>query len=414
MNSLYSLYKNALFWNIQSALVYKLLLITHQTFLFYITPQELFGHAGTLFASLFFLISITNFGFDYSLISLFSRQYTDKKNISIVRFLIYKIISSCIVAGIIWYAYHTLHISYLSFLFQKLSPWVMYTYLSLYITENTKKTLALHADLSFQNKQHFFVEIGSLLGYICTVWGIYFYTQTIDLPILIVPFSVWSLIECILLFWFVSTTISQTKTGHAVSILSDQPLNYINQMFKTLYSTNSLFMIVSWQYGFAKVGSIKLLLDGISFLHTFLYKTIGTPLAALYARDQHIPHLQRTLQSYSITLGITWTCIIIAMSLYHYLYSSIPEIITLVCIISISFLEYAQIPYEKILLVQQKAWIIFMYYSVGIIQGGIICVVATYLHIHIPFIFFIFMSKMYALLFIQKHAQKFANFEKKF
>lgn len=407
MKTLYSLYKNALFWNIQSALLYKILLITHQTCLFYIAPIQIFGHAGTLFASLFFFISITNFGFDYSLISLFS-QHTQQNKISIPTFLVYKILSTCVVGYSMWYAYSTLHIPYITFLFQGLSPFLIFSYISLYITESIKKTVALHADLSFQNKQHFFIEIGCLIGYLCSVWGIYFYNQTITITTLLIPFSVWSFLECLLLFWYVQKTILP-QSSHTIFLPGDQPLNYLNQLFKTLYSSNSLFMMLSWHYGFAKVGFIKLLLDILSFLHTFLYRTIGTPLAALYARTKKIPELLPALTSYSQTLGLVWLCVITALYSWHYFYSPIDLVVTLFFLITISFLDYAQIPYEKILLVHHAGVYIFMYYLVGMAIAGIIYYLGILLHITLPFIFFICMNKMYTFLFMQKNANRLAN-----
>ncbi len=75
---------HAAFWNAFNVFLYKIILQIHQTCLFYVISKELFGISGILFSTIYFLISLTNFGFDYSLFAFHQYYSSSQKNFKIM------------------------------------------------------------------------------------------------------------------------------------------------------------------------------------------------------------------------------------------------------------------------------------------------------------------------------------------
>ena len=76
---LYNFFK-AISYNVLNIFLYKIILQTHQLLLFSTISNQLFGLAGTLFSSIYFLISITNVGFDYFIITHHNIYTASQKN----------------------------------------------------------------------------------------------------------------------------------------------------------------------------------------------------------------------------------------------------------------------------------------------------------------------------------------------
>ena len=77
------LFIQAVSWNAAGALLYKFLLLAYQIFLFKNIDPTLYGQTGTIFSGIFFLISITNFGFEYTFFPLFEKLGKSKKHASL-------------------------------------------------------------------------------------------------------------------------------------------------------------------------------------------------------------------------------------------------------------------------------------------------------------------------------------------
>src|SRR3990167_570042 len=169
----YKPFLSALFWNAFNVFLYKIILQTHQVCLFYIITKELFGISGTLFSTMYLLISLTNFGFDYSLFA-FHRYYITSQNHfkkimhqSIVRILIILATAACL----LWISQNFTHVPQVAFITQYLTPALTFLLIFIFITESLKKSCELFAQLSFLNKTITLVEITTLFTYISMVWS---------------------------------------------------------------------------------------------------------------------------------------------------------------------------------------------------------------------------------------------------
>ena len=81
---MFAQFLQAIAWNTISLFFYKSILLIHQIALFSAISQQTYGIIGTIFAAMYLLIGLTNFGFEYSLFPFFSEYSTTKKAFSVI------------------------------------------------------------------------------------------------------------------------------------------------------------------------------------------------------------------------------------------------------------------------------------------------------------------------------------------
>jgi len=387
----------AISWNILNLFLYKIILQVHQACLFLVISQELFGLSGTLFSTIYFLISITNVGFDYFIITHHSSYTHSKKTFKkLLPIFIVRVGCSALALLLLFTINQFTPIKPLHFLISQTSPALLALLILIFLSESIKKSLDILAQMSFLQKSITLFDLSTLLIYLAFVWGSYFASGTITLYTIFIPMGMISILECLLLFFRLrqyydtlpAATTSITLPTKRI-IMHQQAINYLNQITKALFSPNFFIIILAYNLGMSKAGYIKLFTDIIILLYMLLNRSFGLPSAALFSSViQQNPLSPEAIKKtflkitnwyiqFLYALGITLCAIMIP---YLMAQSTVPAAIAFNIIVFVfaGFIEYLIISYEKWYLTQNKAWILATINTLSLIPyAALLC--STYL-----------------------------------
>ena len=403
---LYNFFR-AISYNVFNIFLYKIILQLHQVALFSVISSTLFGLAGTLFSSIYFLISVTNIGFDYFIIT-HHHVYTASQNNfkKLIPLFIARL--SCIVFVLIllWYINQYVFLCPVTNILTHTTPLLLGIIVFIFISESIKKSLDVLAQMSFLQKSISIFDISTLLLYVAFVWSYYFVAHTITLYTIFIPMAIISCIECYLLAQAIKKFYNHlpaqdltVTTPLPREIFADQVINYINQIAKALFSPNFFIIVLACYVGLAKVGQIKLFTDIIVLLYMLLNRSFGLPTAALFSsmakqasidKDQEkISSSQQTFMKvinwytqFLYALGITISFIMGTCFMGQACVSSV-VLFNSILFIFAGFIEYLGIAYEKWYLTQGKAWILGIANSINLALYGLLFFLMKYV-IHIP------------------------------
>jgi hypothetical protein len=359
-------------WNALNVFLYKIILQTHQACLFYVISKELFGISGTLFSTIYLLINLTNFGFDYSLFAFHQYYTTCQNNFKKMmhHFLLRSLVVVTTTLGLLLLLNYFSYLPQISFITQFTPCSLIIILTTLFISESIKKSLELFAHLSFLNKTITLVEIFTLMIYVGMVWSYYFLFGYINLYTIFMFMCITSWIELIVVLQRLKT-FQKTLPDHCPAqpeptpheIISNQIVNYLNQITKALFSPNFMIIFLAYHLGMLKAGFIKLIIDIIILLYMLLNRAVGIPSGALMSRratiaEPDLPHFSTTfLKITNAYIQFLYALLIISCA------AMIPCMFKTTCLnttltINIlffmiaGFLEYLIITYEKLYLTQ--------------------------------------------------------------
>ena len=360
---MYQKFIQAITWNSINLFLYKIILLLHQILLFKVIPKELYGLSGTLFATIYFMIGITGFGFDYTLLNLFA-NYNKSQELTqelIAKFITRAATVLCIafVLCTILYSYNTYPI--IAF-FTKETPGSLFPYIFLiFISESLKKNVDSLSQLLFLNKQIAIVQIAMILSYVATVWTAFYLTGFITLHTIFIPMATISYIELLLMIVIIRSkykVVVANKKFIASETYKYQLYNYGNQVSKNLFSPNFLMIYISYNLGLSQAGDIRFFTNIITLLHMFFNRVIGMPSAAMLAQAKKeslakIKNVFLTITNNYIQLlyvtGLLTLAIILPQLNNSFLY------IHILLFIVIGFIEYITLTYEKFFIIQKES-----------------------------------------------------------
>lgn len=383
----------AISWNVLNVFLYKIILQTHQACLFLAISQELFGFSGTLFSTIYFLISITNIGFDYFIITHHQNYTYSKENFKkLLPLFMVRLACSGLALATLFIVNQFTNIKPIQFLLSQASMSMLIILIVIFLCESIKKSLDILAQMSFLQKSITLFDISTLLIYLGCVWGAYFVTGSITLYIIFIPMGIISILECVLLFlrlckYYNTLPPGVTQTPITLptpqTIAQQQAINYLNQITKALFSPNFFIIILAYNLGMSKAGYIKLFTDTIILLYMLLNRSFGLPSAALFSsviQKNPLSHeaIKRTFIQitnwyiqFLYALGITLMAIMIP---YLVAQSTLSTAIALNILLFVfaGFVEYLIISYEKWYLTQNKAWILALINTASLIPYAIL------------------------------------------
>lgn len=363
---------HAITWNSINVFMYKLILLTHQVALFHIIPNNQYGIIGSLFALIYFIISITNFGFEYTLFPYFNIYKQNKKTFNhIIHQYLYRIIviiaSACFM-GLL--AYHYTNNGIISILTFQIPQSLLSALICIFITESLKKSLETLLQLLFYNKLITIIQITTLIGYCLSIWGYYGITGRLTITTIFIPMMIFSIIELILFFKILMTYYQSLPSGinkqqeiYLPGFYYQQGLNYINQCIKSFFSPNFIIIILTLNLPINLVGIIRLYTDIVTTLYMLLNKTIGIPSASFFA-SLNTNDFQRNKAFILITDKYIQLLYIIATSIIATIFFTSTCNTPLYIILSfilLGFIEYLMLTYEKLYIVKQKAQTLALY-----------------------------------------------------
>lgn len=388
---MYDKFIKALSWNTAGAFFYKIILLTHQIILYSVVSQSLYGIIGTLFAGIYLTISLTNFGFEYTLLPFFQKFQQSKQHFQQVlvhlglRFLMVFILSFGLYLLLIYRPFIWMHTA-----LSKAPIKLTMILCGIFIFESIKKSMSTVMQLAFLNRQIVASELIMLVVYIVLVWMKYFISHQLTLFDIFMPLFVASILEVSLLSFYVvrfyknlNNAAPLKKNQHVpLNIIAKQRVfNYINQVSKTLFSPNCMIIVLASVFGFPAVGTIKLFTNFISLIYTFLNKTVGITSGATFSATayQDIKNSKPIFQT--ITKKYIYFLFSISISAVIYmLISLIGHNVSyhniawqIIPFFMVSFLDYLVITYEQFLIAHQSAMFlaIINIFNIAAIIGSI-------------------------------------------
>lgn len=343
-----------------SSFIYKITLLIHQIALYAAVSNLIYGQQSAIFAALYLLVNITNFGFDDTLLPFFSSYVQSQLHFQQLKkylFIHYATVS-CI-------AMTTIAISlYLNF-FNSLSIAIIFALA--YTLESFKKSAITIAHFSGFQRQLSYLQIYSLVCYLIMVWTA-LYKQSQSITIFFIPMVITSTIELFYVWHMINNFTCKLIPANTAPLvpfklfLMQRSYNSINQIIKSAYSNNSMTLYFSLLMGYQQTATLKLLTNIVTLLYTCYAKSTtiitGTVLTKSSSSDQfyyfsQLSHLYIRLCGYtSIIFYIIYTT-----EKYHDP-TTYTAIIHMIIFFIISFLEHISLPFEQFLINDKKsAWL---------------------------------------------------------
>jgi hypothetical protein len=398
----------AISYNAVNIFLYKIILQLHQTALFFTISATMFGLIGTLFSSIYFLISITNIGFDYFIITHHASYTASQKNFKkLIPIFIVRLITVLLVIVSLWVINYYYKLCPVSNILDHTTPQLLIIMVLIFISETIKKSLDALAQMSFLQRSISIFDISTLLIYVAFVWGSYFISHQISLFTIFIPMAFISILECYLLthalisfYHRLPLEASGQVTPVTKVIIVHQLINYINQIAKALFSPNFFIIVLACHFGLSKAGQIKIFTDTIVLLYMVLNRSFGLPTAALFSSmAKQVDSLKNPIDSTQGTFAgslqifakvTNWYIqflyalgfIIIALlfSCYaHHDSFSVSILYNVILFIFAGFMEYLLIAYEKWYLTQNKSWILAIINGINLAMYALLFLVSSYI-----------------------------------
>lgn len=384
---MYDKFLKALTWNTAGAFFYKIALLVHQIILYSVVSKSTYGIIGTLFATIYLAISLTNFGFEYTLLPFFQQFQKSKQNFKqVLHHLLLRLFAICALS---LFCYVTLIYKPFSWMHAALHGQSHYLYIvvcGIFIFESIKKSINAIMQVAFLNKQVVSAEIAMLALYIVMVWSRYFVAGALNLMDIFAPLLIASVLEVVFLVWQLQqfySTLTSTSSKNIIQkvpshlIIKDRAFNYINQISKTLFSPNCMILVLASNFGFAAVGTIKLFTNFISLIYTFLNKTIGITSGAAFSATAHHSNKNKAPIFKTITKRYVYFLFLLSATCVAYMLVSVADnnpainyhniAWQIIPFFMVSFLDYVVITYEQFLIANQAAQFLALINLVNIV-----------------------------------------------
>ncbi len=365
-------------WNAIEGILYKAILVLHQSYLFYYISSQLYGLSSLFFAMIYLMVELFNFGFDKSLAQLFSDYF--EQPINAHKYLKPQVWFQIGLLGLIWVAIILGANQIESFLIHKfqIEPQTIFFWILISTTiffESIRKTLRMLAQLCFLNRSAALLELGLISLYVLIFWSRVWSGSTVTLTEIYLPLLLQSVLGVTVLGHLVWQTLRPTLQPRPASvfdrinlnfgwklILQTRLSNYCYQFSEAFFSSNLLVYFFSFKLGLAKVAPLKLANYFAIFLKALLEKTFGFSTLALFAQVKHTRHAQFTLfregqGQLNLFLKIL-TIIFLSLGAYLLVYDLAPKFGLAWLFFGFTLINSFFIIYEQLFIIHRRLWLI--------------------------------------------------------
>jgi len=403
--------------NSVATFLFQISLLLHQIMLYSVISKTLYGVQSTIFAIIYITIAFTDFGFQETLLPFFSTYIKNKHQfLQAWHHFITQIISMFIVSCMFYYTMLNTSGEFWQNIRINCNNNLLFIISCIFFIENFKKSLKAMMQLAFLSKEIAFAEIGMLFFYISTVWYNYYHYMSISLNTIFIPMLTTSTLELCYLFYvffnFYNALPSTTKSIKIPikKIISQRILNYINQLSKTIYSSNGMTIFFAYILGFQQAATVKFYTTIITLCYTCISKSIGVSSgAALSAINQtssvEVKSLFKDINKHYIRFLYTLSIVLIIVIGNSWYFSKVTKIMAwhIVLFFIISFFNNLSLTYEQFFISQHASKKLVIINIIGLVVIGSSII---FLHLHgftnqFTFIF-IFITTKLALLLTMK------------
>lgn len=303
-------------WNVLESLLYHLIFITHQTCLYKVFGQELYGKAGTLIAFSFLLVTFFLGALDTTLIG-YIQFFTQSKrhfkiliNNYIIRHCLFVLTAPLILCLL----------KYLGFvqITGSLSWGTCLLIGALVVLETIRKLLRHTLQLMFYNKHTASLEVAGIVMYALAFWGSYWYGVPFGPALVLTPFllpSVCSIIYFCFLFSQESASLKEStdQQNHSAGFRKAQFYAFINQVARSLFSSNFLVPLFALSAGYMEAG-IAALANYVTYTFSFFIHKICTPAAAALFSHTNTLTKDEQQQAFGLAVKLFFSLATLALS----------------------------------------------------------------------------------------------------
>lgn len=360
-------------WNAFESIFYKAILTIHQTCLFYIATNFIYGLSSFIFAIIYLAVELGNLGLDRS-IAQFSQAYLNDDRI-FKRYLMPQIlIQICFLLGLVLLA---LKYNWISLILKPahatLSIAQIVLILVIIICESLRKTLRIVSQLLFLNKPAALLELSLILLYTGLFWCSVFAGYEISIYTIYTPLLIQSIIGIFFLTYLIiaqlRSTLLKSKAPKSkpeelnyLAIFKYRSQNYLYQLSEVLFSSNFLIYFFSNIIGIINIGPIKLANYFAVFLKALLDKTFGLTCLALFAKNKTLISNQAIIFNYAQKkLNLLLTGLILIFSICCLLTGLNQNIYYLALLFLVfTLINNFFIVYEQLFLIYNKILVLFI------------------------------------------------------
>ncbi len=391
------LFSWALTWSTIEALSYYLILTGHLIALFFKTDATFYSIQGSLFAILYLFITIGNGALELAMIPVFSvlNKTAEGKNYLFNKIFIqfFILFSIPFLTGLILKYYFIYLVPSWSLIFLNYKALLLFSFLV--ACEGTKKNLRALLHLTLHYKILATLEFCNIIGYVGLIWGSYFYGLTISIPLIIISFLgvsfITTLVLLIIILYHYAISHDFLKNKHLKlfeykiitnTFFTTRVYSFINQIIRTLFSGNFLLPFFTLKIGIINAGLVTLI-NGITYTSASIIQRIfGSVGSTLFAHTQdsseNKQHVFNWLTSTSHKASFLFF-IIFLINIPNFIQLSTEELSThaislIVLFFLVHLVESSFIVYEKLLIVQEKAYLL-VYLNSG---HGLFCFLLSY------------------------------------
>jgi hypothetical protein len=286
---------SAVKWNMIETIAYHTLFIAHQFSLYTVLGQEQYGRAGALFSFVFLSVTIFIGALDVALIPYIQMFTESKEHFKIlIKHYIAPQMLLMLSAPLLLLAFKA------TGMVARLGnySWSSCLLVGFFITgQSVHKLLRRLLQLMFLNKYTAGLEVATLIIYMILFWSAYFVGFRFSVPLLVLPFIVASIIS---VFCFISLI---KKHAHQLPTTTEKKLTttnlrtiqfcgIVNQVTRSLFSSNFLIPLFALHAGFKQAGIASLINYG-TYTMTFFVQKLCTPAAALFGYGQHLSDTEK-------------------------------------------------------------------------------------------------------------------------
>jgi len=364
MKNLNHFLSRSLRWIGFEAISYQVVLLLHQLALFKVTDYKTYGLIGATFSLVYLIVSIADLGLESSISPFFVQVSRSKR--AFRAFFMLQLIPNILFTGFVFVA-----IIFLNSRF-RLLPLPLYMTLVLYalvLTETVKKTLRTAIHLAFLNRQAAYIEVGTILVYVSTIWLCYSFGVGVGLPLVFIPMLITSLISTVYMGYALYRFSHTLPDADFIQVSKKRVMksrfcNFLNQISHTVFSSNFLVPFFALQFGFVQAGIFKFISHIAYGVTSIVRKTFGLTSDALLAQAKYMSsETKKTIFSritqrlHHVLYGIVIFLIINHGKLFTH-YCAVDSVawplIYLFLFICLS--ENLFIAYEKLYITQEKTW----------------------------------------------------------
>jgi hypothetical protein len=420
---MYKTFIQSFTFNFSAAFLYKISLLSHQILLYTIIDKNLYGHQNSLFAALYTLIALTNFGFDETLLPFFSMYSQSQKQCKqvLIYGYIHVITIMAIAAALYCFAIYSSE-EFLHILYHDCNKNMTFVFIGLFFFESLKKSLIIIMQLAFLYKKIAYMQTLSLFVYIGSIWFFYATCGYISLIALFAPMFITSSCEVLYMLYECVQFYQQLPEEPKIANIPFKVLflqrfyNYINQIVKFMYSSNSMTLYFAYTIGFAQAATIKFFTNIITLLYTCIAKSIGATSTAIFAasKEENISQTFKDVTYRYFQLIMIISAVLLTIISYAYHTAMITPIMVyyILLFFLITSLEHIAITYEQMMIIQGQSSRLAIINSIALTLVASTAYIYWYTHFQIVMYVYIVCKSISILMITQTFFPTFLLLQK--